>query len=403
LLQEIWHPADGKINIYNYTHAIIKTRQSSQGGGVAIIAHRNVKAVHLKEYEVDNLEAVWADVMVGKVRTVVGSVYIPPGDIVALSKLDSVVGEIVKEHDHLVICMDANSRSTLWDDKCVGIAQSCRSLQMGAKLEEMIHRFSLQIHNSGVSTYYSGNSATTPDVTLSRGIIHYGNICWSTIDDDLNSPHLGILMNIGHKRETVRKHVIDWPNFDWSAYRVRSRVMLSELKNKWLINTSISTDVMADELSTGIQKCVNDVADTKFVTEHSKPWIDKVLSEQFKILRNQAKKCRLRKSPTNVAKYTELQQETINMVKQAEQQWWLRECEKLNSASEGEKWKIISRLTNQITTSDVQPIRKLQNGKIVYMFDDNDIRSELEDYHIHKDAQKGSLGDHRESGIRSCY
>lgn len=117
LLQEIWHPADGKINIYNYTHAIIKTRQSSQGGGVAIIAHRNVKAVHLKEYEVDNLEAVWADVMVGKVRTVVGSVYIPPGDIVALSKLDSVVGEIVKEHDHLVICMDANSRSTLWDDK----------------------------------------------------------------------------------------------------------------------------------------------------------------------------------------------------------------------------------------------------------------------------------------------
>lgn len=321
LLQEIWHPADGKINIYNYTHAIIKTRQSSQGGGVAIIAHRNVKVVHLKEYEVDNLEAVWADVMVGKVRTVVGSVYIPPGDIVALSKLDSVVGEIVKEHDHLVICMDANSRSTLWDDKCVGIAQSCRSLQMGAKLEEMIHRFSLQIHNSGVSTYYSGNSSTTPDVTLSRGIIHYGNICWSTIDDDLNSPHLGILMNIGHKRETVRKHVIDWPNFDWSAYRVRSRVMLSELKNKWLINTSISTDVMADELSTGIQKCVNDVADTKFVTEHSKPWIDKVLSEQFKILRNQAKKCRLRKSPTNVAKYTELQQETINMVKQAEQQW----------------------------------------------------------------------------------
>jgi len=152
---------------------------------------------------VDNLEAVWADVMVGKVRTVVGSVYIPPGDIVALSKLDSVMGGIVKEHDHLVICMDANPRSTFWDDKCAGIAQSCRSLQMVAKLEEMIHRFSLQIHNSGVSTYYSGNSSTTPDVTLSRGIIHYGNICWSTIDDDLNSPHLGILMNIGHKRETA--------------------------------------------------------------------------------------------------------------------------------------------------------------------------------------------------------
>lgn len=121
--------------------------------------------------------------------------------------------------------MDANSRSTLWDDKCAGIAQSCRSLQMGAKLEEMIHRFSLQIHNSGVSTYYSGNSSTTPDVTLSRGIIHYDNICWSTIDDDLNSPHLGILMNIGHKRETVRKRVIDWPNFDCSGQHIVQEVV----------------------------------------------------------------------------------------------------------------------------------------------------------------------------------
>ena len=35
------------------------------------------------------------------------------------------------------------------------------------------------------------------------------------------------------------------------------------------------------------------------------------------------------------------------------------------------------------------------------MFEDNDIRTELEDYHIRKDAQKGSVDDDRECVIRS--
>jgi len=35
------------------------------------------------------LEAVWADVMLGKVRAVVGSVYVPPGDINAINILDT--------------------------------------------------------------------------------------------------------------------------------------------------------------------------------------------------------------------------------------------------------------------------------------------------------------------------
>jgi len=88
-------------------------RGNSKGGGVAIIPHRRVKTVHLKEYDKDGLEAVWAEVKWGKVRTVVGSVYIPPGDINALGVFDAVIRSILIDHSHLLIGMDANARSNL--------------------------------------------------------------------------------------------------------------------------------------------------------------------------------------------------------------------------------------------------------------------------------------------------
>ena len=83
---------------------------------MAIVPHRTVKCVHLKEFDAYGLEAVWADVMVDKFRTVVGSVYIPPGDIIALDILDTVIGNILQTHQHVIVAMDANSRNILWDD-----------------------------------------------------------------------------------------------------------------------------------------------------------------------------------------------------------------------------------------------------------------------------------------------
>ena len=125
MLQEIWHPEENSINISNYTHKFIKTRIGKEGGGVAIITQ-------LKGYDIDHMEAVWVDLMAGKIRTVVGSVYIPPGDIGALDKLNSVIGKILQDYDHLVIGMDANSRSSLWDDSCIGASQYQKSMRMGS-------------------------------------------------------------------------------------------------------------------------------------------------------------------------------------------------------------------------------------------------------------------------------
>ena len=233
MLQEIWHPPDGIFNLRNFSPPIMKTRRKGEGGGVAILTHRNVKLVHLKEYEVDELEAVWVEVLCGKVRTVVGSVYIPPGEENGLCLLDTVIGKILKKHRNLIIGMDANSRSVLWDDKCIGYTQYRKSVHMGAKLEEILDKYSLQIHNTGVSTYHSGTVDTAPDVTVSVGISHYGDVSWRTIDDDLCTPHDGIIIDVANSVGRVRKEVVDWRTFDWEAYRQLTATVLKDLFDSW--------------------------------------------------------------------------------------------------------------------------------------------------------------------------
>jgi len=56
-LKEIWQPAEGSVTIRNCSPPIKKIRTNNIVGGIAIITHRRVKTVHLKEYGVDGLEA----------------------------------------------------------------------------------------------------------------------------------------------------------------------------------------------------------------------------------------------------------------------------------------------------------------------------------------------------------
>ena len=73
LLQEVWS-LKGNTNLRDYLRPLIKERNNQGGGGVAIFASKTVKIVPLQHYDIRDLEAVWAEVMIGKVRVVVGSV-----------------------------------------------------------------------------------------------------------------------------------------------------------------------------------------------------------------------------------------------------------------------------------------------------------------------------------------
>jgi len=152
----------------------------------------------------------------------------------------------------------------------------------------------------------------------------------------------------------------------------------------WLNANHSDIDEMASEFSSTLQECVDKIAVKKVVTQHSKPWISRELYQQLQRLRKLKKKCTLRKSPANVAEYVKLPKDTIDKLSRAEEEWWLNECNKLPRFGESQIWKIINKLTNQDTSTQVQPIKKAGSVQAEYVFSDTEITQELENYRINK-------------------
>jgi len=360
----------------------MKLREGSEGGGVAIITHQNVKSVHLREYDIIGLEAVWADVMVNGLRVVVGSVYIAPGDVKALDILESVVDMILCKHSRIFIAMDANSRSSLWDDSCLGLCHSTVSARMGSRLEDIISKHGLQVHNDGSPTYCSGKVATAPDVTLTKGFCDYSTVSWSVTDDELGTPHECIVISVGNRAPLSRVEVIDWPRFNWKEYCDSTADALDTLYQNWLLRSSDDTDGLVQELTSCIQECVDKVSSTRVITRHTKPWFTSEISERCKKLRFLKRKCRHHKSPANVAHYKQFLNDTVLLIKEAERNYWLTECGKLAHMDDRSKWKAIDRLTNQQSLNSVHPVRSQQQSDSLYLFEDDEIIAEMEKYHV---------------------
>ena len=78
---------------------------------MAIFIHRKVKYVPLPKYEVDEVEAVWAEVMHGDIRLVVGS-----GENFSRHKFGEQLSRIMKENENVLVGMNTNGRNSLWDN-----------------------------------------------------------------------------------------------------------------------------------------------------------------------------------------------------------------------------------------------------------------------------------------------
>ena len=60
--------------------------------------------------------------------------------IMHLELLDEAIGKILQVHDKVVIGMDANSRNVIWDNNCHGTSFYRKSIGMGVRLEEILHK-----------------------------------------------------------------------------------------------------------------------------------------------------------------------------------------------------------------------------------------------------------------------
>ena len=71
--------------------------------------------------------------MVHNEQIVVGSVCINVGKMGEIGILEKVIKRILSSHKKLTVCLDANSRSLLWDLSCIHREKSSTSRKMGEK------------------------------------------------------------------------------------------------------------------------------------------------------------------------------------------------------------------------------------------------------------------------------
>ena len=358
---------------------LIKQREHQEGGGVAIFVHKTAKVVQLHKYDIKGLEAIWAEIMIGEVRVVAGSVYIPPGQFNQMILLREQLQKICCENPRVVLGMDANARSILWDED-VRADSSRATKKMGEMLVDMLLDNGMEVMNDGTHTYHKGQYSAALDVTAAKGVLSEFTVSWKVLDDDIRSDHCAIEFVIGEVTREGKTERKDWKNMDWGSYEQETEKVLQTILMEW---QNDEPDV--DEMTKRLTATINDVADglvpTKIVCQHSKPWITKELADQFKKQRTAKRKWKHRRSPRNYAIYQKMVDDTEKMLTDAKQQWWESEISRLEEAPHEQKWKILDRLTDPCVRMGVQPIKV--GGS--YVFSDKEILHEMEKVHIHKD------------------
>ena len=147
--------------------------------------------------------------MVDGERAVIGSVYIKVGKIKEIDILDKVISEILGTHKRLIVCLDSNSRSLQWDPSCIHKKSSSPVREMGDRFEKLCLSHSLNVLNNGQLTYYNWEFSSAVDITITHGIEHIGPVKWQVIDDFLQTPHKGIIIEAGKKEKHKKTKIID--------------------------------------------------------------------------------------------------------------------------------------------------------------------------------------------------
>ena len=237
--------------------------------------------------------------------------------------------------------------------------------------------------------YHSGDHISAIDVTLSFGICDDHKTKWSVLEDELRTPHSGILLEVGDSMVKERVSVINWEKFDWRKYEEQSKDKLSHMLETWK-NRNISGEEKFEMLKENLHNLVESLAEKKTITRHSRPWIGAEISAKLNELRECRKRFMRHRSLSNKHHYEEKRNKVVIEIDNARERWRVSQCERIAKAeSDKEKWKKINFMTNTVTRMDIQPIRKVdtQTNKVDYLFEDTEILREMENYHITKEGE----------------
>ena len=141
-------------------------QNKAMGIGVETLVSKAQKKIFRQDLSHKELEIIWNEMRIQGKKTLVGNIYIPPGNENHLHILDM---ELEKHKgENILLIGDFNSRNKMWD-------RNTNNNRMGLLLDDIINQHGLYIKtNTGFtyqqSTMVSNSDKSTIDLTLTRGL-----------------------------------------------------------------------------------------------------------------------------------------------------------------------------------------------------------------------------------------
>ena len=383
-LSETWHKKD-ELTFKNWTTKGLVKNRCDGYGGVAILAHPSMKIVPRPDFDIHDIEIVWAQTEIENCPVTIASVYIPPSRPDQLSLLIHNIEYVISQVNMPVIIMgDLNARSYSWEyfhtpETLETDRDRFTSFENGVKLEEAAISLDLTILNTGTPTRHLKGVFSSPDITIVHGNIP-NKITWLSHPNHLTSllsDHFPIICQFEPLTQPKPRSAWNLSEADWHTWSDT----LTPLIDKWIAEFPphlTHPDLLAQQYSQIVLNAAEKVIPKKVLCSHSRPYFTPALKATLAKMRDANRAFRRRRDPN---KYQLLQiaiQNFRNELEKAKETWWNTLCTSLNKVKT-DKWKIINKILKGSTMAPVQP---LENEDGTYEFNDVEISNRMTGMHV---------------------
>ena len=325
---------DREISIHGYKIIRKDRPNGSPWGGCALYYKENLEVHIIHKYMSDDMEAIWAELLLNSQRLLIDCIYRPPDDSSFLDKFDETLGKVQMTRKNLVIAGDLNAD--------VSNANSTTTLNpMGKKLLATLHshRCKNVISNPTRVTQLTKSTIDLAIVNNPSKVSNSGVLDLSIAD------HKTIFVTYKMKTKSPGSSIKGVRNYR-GLYEKSLQKDLHDVP--WWV-TSLFDDI--DDVTHTWELIFKDVLDTHIPTRTAKirkknlPWVTgeirKEMNKRYKLLR----KC---DGTSNTSAFWEEYKRTRNkvtgMLREAESTFWLNQFKKAKNAKDF--WNTVTEVMN---------------------------------------------------------
>ncbi len=356
------------INYSNYE--IFRKDRNRNGGGVAILARKDMQIESISELDRFGLELVALKVKLQSESFYLISIYIPPRKNNQDKFLDEEFFSTLNNLQPFILCGDLNSHSTSWN---------CSDYNAnGHKLEDLMFKYNFSIINNRFPTYKCpsrGSESVIDLFIISAGLNDKLHKCYVKSSATLVGHYpvvasFNMLTNKYSGRIILYKKVIDW-----DAYKNLFTLELQKHYNPNFTAKNLTDTIENDFILTGQAiKDATHAATTMTTRVHQRKTVPAYLLELIKARKKAVRSIKYAKPndpqlPSRKAHFNKLTNIIRLEMKAIQESQWIKFCQSIKETQKysADYWRKIKQISTQSSTPfKPKPIPNLfHNASIV--------------------------------------